>query len=190
MAYYSNNTQLYAIPRSSVHGQQGFAPTTRRHVPWQEWKPKQEWQQNAGRARPAHAPVLFDYPGQARQGVSMRELRLKGPAAPIQGANEPVLAATGLQRIVFRILWPGYGHVEWCRTIPVVAPNGAPITRVALGIQIANNFANFFERSQYEQTTVVDWMVSPAGVQFKQLYLVSLHNTFDDVWQADVVAVD
>ncbi|KAJ7230083.1 hypothetical protein GGX14DRAFT_384041 [Mycena pura] len=64
------------------------------------------------------------------------------------------------------------------------------LTRVALGIQIANNFANFFERSQYEQTTVVDLMVSPAGVQFEQLYLVSFHNTFDDVWQADVVAVD
>jgi hypothetical protein len=48
--------------------------------------------------------VSFDYPGQARQGVSMRDLRLKGTSTPIQGANDFVLSHTGLQRVVFRII--------------------------------------------------------------------------------------
>ncbi|KAJ6454224.1 hypothetical protein C8R45DRAFT_944806 [Mycena sanguinolenta] len=126
-----------------------------------------------------------DYPGQTRQGVSMRDLHLRGPSAPIQGANDFVLATTGLKRIVLRIIWPGYGHVEWCRTISVIT-NHAPITRASLGCQIASNFVRFVEKSDYESPTSRDWMISPSCVRFEHLYLVALHNTSDDVWQADV----
>ncbi|KAJ7697262.1 hypothetical protein B0H17DRAFT_928636 [Mycena rosella] len=110
----------------------------------------------------------------------MRELRLKGTSTTIQGAADPVLAHTGLQRVVFRILWPGNGHFEWCRAIPVVAPNGAPIT------QIATNLPRFFEKSQYESSTSLDWVVSASCVRFEHLFLISLQNTFEDAWQADI----
>ncbi|KAJ7069223.1 hypothetical protein C8F01DRAFT_976751, partial [Mycena amicta] len=82
--------------------------------------------------------------------------------------------------------WPGYGHVEWCRTMPVVLSNGAPISRVALAVQIATSFASWFEKTQYEQPTTPEWMIAPSCVQFKHMYLISLINTFEDVWQADV----
>ncbi|KAF7293787.1 hypothetical protein HMN09_01174400 [Mycena chlorophos] len=136
--------------------------------------------------------IGFDYanaqvPG---QGVWMRELRLHGPQTNLRNATDLVFATApqtaGLPRIVFRIMWPGYGHIEWCRTMQILAPNGAPITRIGLAIQIANNFANYFERTQYEQPTSADWMISPSCVQFKHLYLVSLVNTAEGVWQADV----
>ena len=42
------------------------------------------------------------------------------------------------------------------------------------------------QKSQYEKPTALDFMVAPTCVQFKHLILVSLQNTFDDVWQADV----
>ncbi|KAJ7149285.1 hypothetical protein C8R43DRAFT_888156 [Mycena crocata] len=164
----------------------GPNPANRRRVPQEAYVPKQGWKAATGRTQ-MHAPVSFDYAGRAREGVSMRELRLKGVAAPIQGANDLVLVHTGLQRVVFRILWPGYGHVEWCRTIPLVASNGAPITRVALGVQIASNFSRFFEKTQYETPKSTDWMVAPTCVRFEHLVLVSLQNTFEDVWQADVI---
>ncbi|KAJ7743586.1 hypothetical protein B0H16DRAFT_1463575 [Mycena metata] len=131
-----------------------------------------------------HSPVFFDYPGQAWQGVSMRGLRLKGTSAPIQGANDLVFAHTGLQRVVFRLIWPGYGHVEWCRALPVVAPNRVP-TRVALGLQIASNFAHFVE-SQYETPSAREGMIAPTCVRFEHLFLVSLQNTSEGVWEADV----
>ncbi|KAF8190930.1 hypothetical protein K438DRAFT_1762865 [Mycena galopus ATCC 62051] len=147
MAYSSNTTRYptsYAAPT--------FSSSTRLRVPFKPFVTA-KWNAATGR-RELHSPVSFDYPGQARQGVSMR--------------------------------WPGYGHPEWCRAIPVVAPNGAPITRVALGVQIASNFARFVEKSQYETPSGRDWMISPSCVRFEYLYLISLPNTSEDVWQADV----
>ncbi|KAJ6563298.1 hypothetical protein DFH09DRAFT_1364115 [Mycena vulgaris] len=195
MPHYPNPTHVQGVSRSghpysiapgAAPQSSNFTSRSRRSLPFVPYSPTQGWKALTGRTQPLHSTVSFDYSGQARQGVSMRELRLKGPATPIQGANDLVLAHTGLQRIVFRILWPGYGHVEWCRAIPVVAPNGAPITRVALGMQIASNFARFFEKSQYETPTSREWMVGPACVRFEHLFLISLQNTFEDVWQADI----
>ncbi|KAJ7908958.1 hypothetical protein B0H13DRAFT_1715080 [Mycena leptocephala] len=174
MAYYPNVQQYSA-----------FNSPTRRRLPLETYIPAQRQKAFTGKAQ-IHSPVSFDYPGQYRQGVSMRDLRLQGTSTPIQGANDPVLAHTGLQRVVFRIIWPGYGHVEWIRAMHVVSPNGAPITRVALGVQIASNFARFVEKSQYETASSRDWMISPSCVRFEHLFLISLQNTFDDVWQADV----
>ncbi|KAJ7610550.1 hypothetical protein DFH06DRAFT_1016600 [Mycena polygramma] len=195
MAHYTNTIhpgavrpgQSYSLAYGSTPQRPTFNSPTRRRVPLQPYSPTQGWKVAMARTHKIHSPVSFDYPGQARQGVSMRELRLKGMSAPLQGANDPVLAHTGLQRVIFRILWPGYGHVEWCRTIPVVAPNGAPITRLALGVQIANNFARFVEKCQSETPTSRDLMLSPHCVRFEHLFLISLQNTFEDVWQADVV---
>ncbi|KAF7293781.1 hypothetical protein HMN09_01173500 [Mycena chlorophos] len=166
-----------------------FTSPTKRRVPLQPYTPPVHRLTPSGRPMP---PIGFDYatakiPG---QGVSMRELRLRGPEMHMrmQGAGDCVFAPSGLQRIVFRIIWPGYTHVEWCRTMPVVAPNagGAPITRVGLAVQIASTFANYFEKTQYEQPSSADWMISPACVQFKHLYLIALVNTAEGVWQADV----
>ncbi|KAK6980897.1 hypothetical protein R3P38DRAFT_2579323 [Favolaschia claudopus] len=162
-----------------------FVSPTRRRVPMEIYSPGQ-WKTATANTH-LYPPICFDLTGRPRhQGVSMKDLRLKGTAAPIQGAGDPVLGYTGLQRVIFRIMWPGYGHIEWCRAIPVVAPNGAPITRVALAVQIATSFAHFVEKAQYETPSDRSWMVSPNCVRFEHLILISLQNTFEDVWQADV----
>ncbi|KAJ7719342.1 hypothetical protein DFH07DRAFT_761170 [Mycena maculata] len=191
MAYYPNPTHAHGIPRGgqaySIAPGPGplrppFSSPSRRSLPLDEYKPAQAFKAVTGRTQRLHAPIHFDYPGQQYQGVSMREIRLKGPMAPIRGADDAVFAPTGLQRIVFRIIWPGYRQVDWCRTI-VVDGN---ITRAALAFQIASNFARFVEKSQYETPTATDWMISPTCVRFEHLFLVSLRNTFENVWQADV----
>ncbi|KAJ6474888.1 hypothetical protein C8R45DRAFT_834770, partial [Mycena sanguinolenta] len=122
-----------------------------------------------------HHPVCFGYPGQTRQSVPMRDLHLRGPSVLIQGAHDFLLANTGLKRIVFPIMW--------CRTIPVIT-NGAPITRAFIDSQIASDLVRF--KSDYETPTSRDWMISPSCVRLEHLYLVALHKTSDDVWQADV----
>lgn len=112
MPHYPNPThaqgprggQNYSIVHGSVPQRSNFTSPTRRRVPFEPYSPTQGWKVLTGRTQQIHSAVSFDYPGQARQGVSMRELRLKGVSAPMQGANDPVLAHTGLQRIVFRIL--------------------------------------------------------------------------------------
>ncbi|KAK7060044.1 hypothetical protein R3P38DRAFT_2495973 [Favolaschia claudopus] len=165
--------------------QPAFVSPTRRRVPMEIYSPGQ-WKTATANTH-LFPPICFDLTGRPRhQGVSMKDLRLQGTGAPIQGAGDPVLAYTGLQRVIFRIMWPGYGHIEWCRAIPVVAPNGAPITRVALAVQIATSFAHFIEKAQYETPSDRSWMVSPNCVRFEHLILISLQNTFEDVWQADV----
>ncbi|KAJ7108183.1 hypothetical protein C8R44DRAFT_636755 [Mycena epipterygia] len=194
MPHYPNPThvqgprggQNYSIAHGSIQQCSNFTSPTRRRVPFEPYSPTQGWKIITGRTQQIHSAVSFDYEGQARQGVSMRQLRLHGASTPMQGANDLVLAHTRLQRVVFRILWPGYGHVEWCRAIPVVSPEGAPITRVGLAVQIASNFARFFEKSQYETANPRDWVVGPTCVRFEHLFLISLQNTFEDVWQADI----
>ncbi|KAJ7656756.1 hypothetical protein DFH06DRAFT_1269407 [Mycena polygramma] len=168
MAHYTNTIhpgavrpgQAYALSYGSAPQRPAFTSPRRRRVPLQPYTPTQGWKVAMARTHEIHHPVSFDYPGQARQGVSMRELRLKGMSAPLHGANDPVLAHTGLQRVILRIIWPGYGHVEWCRTVPVKCQSETPSSR--------------------------DLMFATNCVRFEHLFLISLQNTFEDVWQADV----
>ncbi|KAK6978107.1 hypothetical protein R3P38DRAFT_3334314 [Favolaschia claudopus] len=153
-----------------------FVSPTRRRVPMEIYSPGQ-WKTATANTH-LYPPICFDLTGRPRH---------QGTAAPIQGAGDPVLGYTGLQRVIFRIMiGRDMGHIEWCRAIPVVAPNGAPITRVALAVQIATSFAHFVEKAQYETPSDRSWMVSPNCVRFEHLILISLQNTFEDVWQADV----
>jgi hypothetical protein len=80
-----------------------FRSPTRWHLPFEPYSPVQGWMATTG-WNAVHSPVSFDCPGQARQGVPMRDLRLKGTSTPIRGANDAVLAHMGLQPHVFRII--------------------------------------------------------------------------------------
>ncbi|KAF7306233.1 hypothetical protein MIND_00413900 [Mycena indigotica] len=155
-----------------------FTSPTKRRVTPRPYKPA-DWRVQRSTNHLMQSPISFDYrhtsASLAGQGVAMRDLRLQGNATRIEGANDLVLAHSGLARITFRIIWPGYEHVEWCRTMSIVSDHGAPITRLGLAIQVASSFAHWTEKTQYEKPTSPEWMVSPACVQFKHMYLVSLH---------------
>jgi len=120
----------------------------------------------------------------------MRELKVSSPFihTNLQGADDPVVLQRGLAKIKLRIIWPGYEHIEWVRTIEVYSSQG-PITRLQLGAVIASNFARYIEKTQYEATKSGKWRVGPAGIEFENLILLSLYNVFDDSWQASV-AID
>jgi hypothetical protein len=100
MAYHSNAT-CHAASQSHYST---FNSPTRRRLPLEIYNPQIGWRASMAGGTDLYCPVFFDYPDQARQGVSMREPRLKGVSTPIQGPNDPVLAHTRLQRIIFRII--------------------------------------------------------------------------------------
>lgn len=56
---------------------------------------------------PVFPPISFDYFSQARQGIALRDFSVKSQNALNQlfaGANEPVLATAGIQKIDLRIM--------------------------------------------------------------------------------------
>ncbi|KAJ3479665.1 hypothetical protein NLJ89_g12319 [Agrocybe chaxingu] len=98
--------------------------------------------------------------------------------------EDRVFAQSGLARITFRILWPGYS-VDWARTIELSADG--PITRARLAQVIAQNFSRFMEVHRNDKTSVPEFTISPTSLRFEHLVLVSLNNLFEDSWQAEVV---
>ncbi|RDB28050.1 hypothetical protein Hypma_002198 [Hypsizygus marmoreus] len=167
-----------------------FLSPFRRHLPQATYTPISKWRTSTGRTNTLHNTVTFDFLGYNKQGVPMRELSTRGShalAAMIHGANDLVLAHTRLTRITLVIIWPGYEHVEWSRTVEI-HPDG-PITRSALGAAVAMNFARFMEKSRNERAMSPEWQIGISGIRFEHVILLSLRNVFEDVWQADV-AVD
>lgn len=84
-----------------------------------------------------------------------------------------------------------------------------PISRAQLGQQIAQQFARYVEvgsfcyhphlcvtdsppllqKTQYEASSSSSWPIGPHGIKIENLVLISVWNSFDGNWQADV-AVD
>lgn len=85
-----------------------FLVLYRRWVPQPAYTPASKWKSGTAVQPNKQLPtVSFDYTGQPRQGIPMRELSVRNMSTLsniLQGANEPVLAQTGLQKITLRIL--------------------------------------------------------------------------------------
>ncbi|EAU82643.2 hypothetical protein CC1G_07925 [Coprinopsis cinerea okayama7 len=185
-AQYSSYSSLSGALITASHK---FESPFRRWLPQKPYVPPSKWRQ-ATATDYRHLPAIsFDYIGFSKQGVPMRELSARSISAlgqMLAGANEPVFASTGLKSVTLRIMWPGYTHLDFYRVINVVTGSGH-ITRAQLAALIAQNFARFHARN--ERPDAVEYAISPAGIQFEHLVLVGFHNTFEDVWQADV-AID
>ncbi|KAF9261803.1 hypothetical protein L218DRAFT_473398 [Marasmius fiardii PR-910] len=135
--------------------------------------------------------ISFDFVSYPQQGIPLKELYARGTHAlqqMMQGANDPVLVHTRLARINLHISWPGYEHLQWYRSIEVVTSNG-PATRAYLASVIAQHFASYFEKAQYEPTRIPEWRLGFQGFSLDHIILLSLHHAFEDSFQVEV-AVD
>ncbi|KAJ3717098.1 hypothetical protein EV361DRAFT_864697 [Lentinula raphanica] len=171
--------------------QSSFLVPNRRRVPQAIFQPSGKWRNQTGRLVQTQAPIAIDFKGYSRQGIKMMELYARGALAlsqMMQGADDRVLAHTGLKRITLYITWPGYESQEWMRPIELYS-SGSPVTRAEIAAVVAQNFYRYFEKMQYCSGLAKDWSIGPMGVTFDKLVLVSLNNVFEDAWQADV-AVD
>ncbi|KAJ3800919.1 hypothetical protein GGU11DRAFT_845331 [Lentinula aff. detonsa] len=189
----SQNKSAYSSLGGAVHGapQSSFIIPNRRRVPQSIYQPTGKWRNQIGRLAPIHAPISIDHKGYSRQGMKMIELYARGAFAlsqMMEGADDRVLAYTGLQRITLHIRWPGYENYEWIRSVELNTPSG-PVSRAELAAIISQNFYRYFEKMQYSSTAAREWQISAMGISFDKLVLVSISNVFEDAWQAEV-AVD
>ncbi|GLB44466.1 putative glycosyl hydrolase family 79 C-terminal beta domain [Lyophyllum shimeji] len=164
-----SSIKMYVQP-TAAQAASSFISPFRRRLPQPPYTPASKWRAATGRTNQLHSAITFDYLGYSKQGVPMRELSTRSAAAlgsMIAGAGDAVLAHTGLARITLRIIWPGYEHVEWARSIEINA-NG-PITRAQLGATISQNFARFMEKTRSESATSSEWQLGSAGIRFEHM---------------------
>ncbi|KAJ8093997.1 hypothetical protein PM082_009884 [Marasmius tenuissimus] len=177
----SINRSSYSTLGSAIQQPSASASaSTRRRVP----------QTPVGKSRPSNG-ISFDYAGYSNLGMPLRELHARGPHAlqqMMQGANDAVMAHTRQRKIDLHILWPGYEHVPWCRSIDIITSTG-PIARAHLASIIAHCFSEYVEKIQYQSTTNPDWRLGPGGFCLDHIMLLSVYNVGEDSWQAEV-AID
>ncbi|KAG6894897.1 hypothetical protein C0992_004055 [Termitomyces sp. T32_za158] len=164
-------------------------PRTRHPLPQQLYIPNSKWARAMGKNNCLHPAIQFDHIGYDGQGVQMREFLARSEAsigAMIQGARDAVLSHVERGRISFRIMWPGYEHVESCDHL-ALNPHGRPITRSQIGKCVAKYFARFMEKARNEPSTSSEWNLHSSGIRFEHLVLVAITNVWEGVWQADVV---
>ncbi|KAG6830418.1 hypothetical protein H0H87_008166 [Tephrocybe sp. NHM501043] len=186
----SSQLSTYTSLGSATGPSTAFLSPTRRRLPQQPFTPTSKWDLSMGKSVRLHSAIQFDYNGYVNQGVQMRELVARSStalASMIQGAGDLVLAHTGRERIMFRIIWPGYEHIERAYSLEI-APGERPITRAQLGVVISQHFARFVEKMRSEPSQS-QWNLNISGIRFEHLVLVGLVNVWDGVWQAEV-AVD
>ncbi|KAF9034099.1 hypothetical protein BJ165DRAFT_1604685 [Panaeolus papilionaceus] len=173
-----------AMPMSAT----GPANPKCKRLAQQIYYPSSKW--HSATKRPAvHPSISFDYKGRRGSGIPMSDLSARGIpgiVSMMEGGDDKVLAGTGHSRISFRIMWPGYeGGSEWVRSIDIMATG--PVNRAQLGQIIAQNFARFIEKHRDSPCSVPESRIAGNNIRFEHLVLVSLYNTFDDSWQADVI---
>ncbi|KAF5362296.1 hypothetical protein D9756_002043 [Leucocoprinus leucothites] len=137
---------------------------------------------------PACGPIGFDYIGQAGQGVSLADFSARSQNAISQlvaGANDQVLAGTGISKLHLRIMWTGYEHLNFVQSMPA----SPAMSRGQLGASIAMQFWSFVAQAQKSSTTNPQWQISQQTIPFEKIFLVALYSLGDGIWQADV-AVD
>ncbi|KAF8423766.1 hypothetical protein L210DRAFT_844358, partial [Boletus edulis BED1] len=133
-------------------------------------------------------------------GIPMSDL-LHSNVSPLEDPHERVLDGFGFTNLRFNILWPGYRPVRFeART---VSADGGPLTRFDLAQQIILAYALFFRKVGEERliSSMAGYNIAlfqgskaradTPGIQFMQLYLVSLRlrKTSVGCWVADIEIV-
>ncbi|KAF9259223.1 hypothetical protein L218DRAFT_1004104 [Marasmius fiardii PR-910] len=162
-------------------------------VPQSEYEPKSRRRADEGRSVPLKEPIDFNLRGSPTPGIPLVVLSPR-PSEEIElvmeGGGDHVLQDVQEQKIVFRVLWPGYGHVDTRTPISILTRAGLPMTRAQLGKRIAQRIASFIERCQNEETSDSYWQIHHfEGIKIDQPIIVSLVNVFRNAWQAEIVLV-
>ncbi|KAF9442248.1 hypothetical protein P691DRAFT_739131 [Macrolepiota fuliginosa MF-IS2] len=137
---------------------------------------------------PMCAPITFDYIGQVGQGVSLADFSARSQnllGQMVTGANDLVLAGSGVKAIRLHVMWNGYEHMGAKYGIPATPAT----SRGQLGANIAMQLWAFVDEANKTSSTNPQWVISPRGIRFDKIVLVALYHIGDDVWQADL-AVD
>lgn len=159
------STSYTSLGAPSAPKQSSHSHPRRVKLPLEVNSPSSKWRNHVGRTSGVK-PITFDWRGrQPGEGVKMVELAMRGYeqlANELIGGHDLVFK-TGLTKITFHIMvrdyrcllsctilnlrqWPGYSHVDWCRSVEINTRFG-PMTRAQLGTAIASMFMRWIDVS-------------------------------------------
>ncbi|KAF8886933.1 hypothetical protein BD779DRAFT_1786347 [Infundibulicybe gibba] len=160
-----------------------FPVPHRQHLPQQLYAPSSKWVQAMGRGKPSSYSIITMR--DKSSGASMAELCAPSPPAPAKIASGDKVLFTVKKNITLHILWPGYDRVECSRSFGV----GPGTTLAVLVSEFSKMFSRYIEINKFVQSSRPEFQIAQPGHQgiyFNQLILLSVHEPFEDHWQADV----
>ncbi|KAJ7056806.1 hypothetical protein C8F01DRAFT_1310534 [Mycena amicta] len=160
---------------------------TRIRIPFVPYRPTTGPNRNQPISHQPPMIVSFEYAdgrmGAPGLGVWVRHLRGQGTNTPIAGMNDLVLSQ--FQEISLRINWPGYE--QHTGRITLVNRAGERLTRVGLGMRIADHLVQYYYKVRDEQPTTLTYQLHPTGIRPEHMYLCQIVHAAGNVFQADVV---
>ncbi|KAI0784144.1 hypothetical protein C8Q75DRAFT_413153 [Abortiporus biennis] len=151
--------------------------------------PQQCWKSKSCDMRrlTSNPAITFDFIGAPTGlGIPVLEVTARGDgvafARVLVGGQDRVLV--GQDKIMFRVMWPGYEGISWNRSIPI---NGG-ITRGQLAFQISKLIVHFMETMSREAVSPDQrqWKIGRGGVGAEYVQLVSLYNSNANCFQAEI----
>ncbi|OSD04431.1 hypothetical protein PYCCODRAFT_1465908 [Trametes coccinea BRFM310] len=145
---------------------------------------------------PRHTVVVFERVSPTCDGsraVPFSEIK-QGRIDLLRNGSEPIFSGFSQCYIEFKILWPGYRHLDWHCNLDLIDGNGKPITRFEFARTIVGAYERFFERarrSRYggpeKENARGSWDLS-GDLSRYAFALKSVHNRdgHEGVFQADV----
>ncbi|KAK0207121.1 hypothetical protein DFS33DRAFT_1486630 [Desarmillaria ectypa] len=134
----------------------------------------------------SQSPIIFEMRGIQYKGVSVQNLIGRGPAEVprmLVGGND-VYFQGGQDRIYIRIRWPGYEHINSFSEIKFNPRTG--ITRAVLAEEVGSKINHFYSVAQYAASSNALWRVGAQSIRLEQMILLSLWNTHENSWQAEI----
>ncbi|KAI9057421.1 hypothetical protein FKP32DRAFT_1360433 [Trametes sanguinea] len=145
---------------------------------------------------PRHTIVVFERVTPSYDGdraILFSEVK-QGRFDLLRGASEPVFRGCSQASLEFKILWPGYRHIDWHCNIDLVDSYGRPMSRFEFARAIVGAYERFFERarrSRYggpeKENSRGSWDLS-GDLSRYAFALKAVHNRdgHEGVFQADV----
>ncbi|KAI0832841.1 hypothetical protein BC628DRAFT_1415080 [Trametes gibbosa] len=140
-----------------------------------------------------HTTVRFDSVASGygmERGIAFEDIKARN-FARLAHPDAQVLQGLGQATLDFRIMWPGYMHLDW-RCHFSVYDKGKYVTRAQLALMIVEAYGRFFERARHAHYAGPggengSWNLPKDPRQY-QLVLRSISNLHghDAVFQADV----
>ncbi|KAK0190330.1 hypothetical protein F5146DRAFT_1000381 [Armillaria mellea] len=138
---------------------------------------------NVGR-RHAQSPITFQMGDANVVGVRVPDLIGRCPAQTprmlIGGHN---LYLQDQSAIILCIRWPGYQHNAFMTKIML---NSGGVSRAVLGEIVAEKIKIFYEAVKYTASSNPRWSIGLQNIRLEQIVLLSVWNTHENYWQAEM----
>ncbi|KAK0230155.1 hypothetical protein IW262DRAFT_1291331 [Armillaria fumosa] len=153
-------------------------PSSWRRVP-QDSTPR-----NIGSHHP-QSPITFQMCGRPKvMGVGVSDFIGRNPASiprMLIGGHDLYLQKESA--IILCIRWPGYQHNTLIT--PIMIDSGG-VSRAVLGEIVAEKIKNFYHAAKYNATSNPRWSLGVQNIHLEQIVLLSLWNTHENYWQAEM----